>query len=138
LYKKWIINEIAPFFKDDGEEFIVFQKAPTFRISLPNNVAVGQLHCDADYNHPLGEINFWVPITEAFDTNAFYVESEPNKGDFHPFSKKLQFGDVLRFWGNQCKHYNEKNLTGNLIKNLIHLLFAIILIFLFYQLSNKD
>ena len=97
------------FKRDLGEDKIIYQKSPTFRISLPNNVAVGQKHCDADYNHPEGEINFWVPLTETFDSNGFYLESEPDKGDFHPFPRTLKPGDVLRFWGNKCKHYNEIN-----------------------------
>mmetsp|Transcript_81002 Transcript_81002/g.121768 ORF Transcript_81002/g.121768 Transcript_81002/m.121768 type:complete len:145 (+) Transcript_81002:54-488(+) len=100
-------------FKQDlGEDTIIYQKKPTFRISLPNNVAVGQKHCDADYNHPAGEINFWVPLTDSFASNGFYVESSPGKGDFHPFPKTLKPGDVFRFWGNQCQHYNEINTTG--------------------------
>lgn len=82
------------------------------RIHPPNNVAVGQMHCDADYNHPEGEINFWVPLTQSHDSSGFYVESEPQKGDFHPFSRTLVPGDILRFWGNKCRHYNEINVTG--------------------------
>lgn len=98
--------------KDFGESKIIYQRAPTFRVHPPNNLAVGQMHCDNDYNHPEGEINFWVPLTEAKETSGFYAESEPGKGDFHPFSQTLYPGDILRFWGNKCRHYNEINETG--------------------------
>jgi hypothetical protein len=128
-----------------------------FRVHLPNNVAVGSKHCDADYNHPPGEINFWVPLTKGttntkkpinynciyrfisghcesvekkrwfvsfrnetndliwFDVvwgnNGFWVESAPNKGDFHPIGN-LNYGDIFRFYGNKCQHYNNVNDTG--------------------------
>jgi hypothetical protein len=36
---------------------------PPSRVHLPNNVAVGAKHRDFDYNHPEGEINFWLPVT---------------------------------------------------------------------------
>lgn len=58
---------IAPMFADD---VVVYQKRPTFRVHLPNNTAVPSdvggspdkpgLHYDAQFNHPTGEINFWV------------------------------------------------------------------------------
>ena len=94
------------------ETSIVYQKRPTFRVCLPNNLAVGGRHCDADYNHPEEEINYWVPLTPAFGTNAFFTESDPGKGDFHPFPRTLDVGEILRFWGNKCEHYNELNTTG--------------------------
>ncbi len=37
MYEEMIRNYIAPMFKDD---VVVFQKRPTFRVHLPNNVAV--------------------------------------------------------------------------------------------------
>lgn len=69
-------EHIAPLFK--GEKRIIYQKKPTFRVHLPNNVgnayngtslvltslAVGKKHRDYDYFHPPGEINFWLPFTK--------------------------------------------------------------------------
>jgi len=91
---------------------VVFQKRPTFRVHLPNNVAVGAKHKDCDYHHADHEINFWVPLTKAWGNNAMFLESEPNKGDFHCI-KPMEFGEVFRFWGNQCYHYNNINDTGS-------------------------
>eukprot|EP01130_Rhizamoeba_saxonica_P016583 TRINITY_DN7691_c0_g1_i3.p1 TRINITY_DN7691_c0_g1~~TRINITY_DN7691_c0_g1_i3.p1 ORF type:complete len:230 (+),score=25.03 TRINITY_DN7691_c0_g1_i3:62-751(+) len=107
LYHQLIQEVIAPQFN----ESIVFQKYPSFRICLPNNRAVGQKHRDSDYGHPSYEINYWVPLTSAFGTNAFYTESEPNKGDFHSVGP-LEPGEIFRFYGNKCFHYNEINDTG--------------------------
>jgi len=81
-------------------------------VHLPNNVAVGQKHRDSDYHHAEHEINFWVPLTKVWDTNSLFLESEPNKGDFHSLHP-MQFGQIFRFWGNQCYHYNELNQTGH-------------------------
>jgi hypothetical protein len=91
LYEQLMREVIAPMFKDD---VVVYQKRPTFRVHLPNNVAVPSdvggdperpgLHCDAQFNHPPGEVNFWVPFTETDDYNTMWTESAPGKGDFHP------------------------------------------------------
>jgi hypothetical protein len=110
LYRKFVKEVIAQFFIDEKE--IVYQKRPTFRVHLPNNVAIGEKHCDADYNHPAGEINFWVPLTRVWGNNGFWVESSPGKGDFHPIGT-LKYGDIFRFYGNKCQHYNNANDTGS-------------------------
>lgn len=101
----------APQFRSYGEDKIVFQRRPTFRVCLPNNVAVGQKHRDFDYQHPEGEVNFWIPFTKVWESNGLYVESEPEKGDFHAIGP-LEFGDIFRFYGNKCWHFNRVNDTG--------------------------
>ena len=88
---------------------IVYQKYPTFRIQLPNNLSVGGWHKDADYNHPEGEINFKVAFTDAYNTSAMWTETEPGKGDFIPLNMKP--GEVVSFNGNQCIHGNKVNKT---------------------------
>lgn len=112
--KEWLLPQL------EEDEYIV-QKEPSFRIHIPNNTALGKrgdekdeekigFHCDGDYNHPRSEINYMITITGQNDTNSCYVESEPGKGDFHPIN--IQYGEVFRFYGNQCRHYNMKNNTG--------------------------
>lgn len=93
-----------------GEPRILYQAVPTFRIHLPGNVAVGQFHRDADYNHQQGETNFWLPVTEAFDTNSLWVESEPGRGDFS--AVRLGPGEVYVFDGVNLFHGNMVNRTG--------------------------
>ena len=117
LYEDMIKNYIAPMFKED---VIVYQKRPTFRVQLPNNTAVPSdlggdptrpgLHRDSDFNHPLGEINFWVPFTKTLPDNTVWTESEVDKGDFHPIL--TDNGNMLRFYGNQVMHYNHVNKCG--------------------------
>ena len=69
------------------------------------------MHCDGDYNHPPTEMNYMLSVTGQWDTNSCYTESEPNKGDFHPIVMK--YGEVCRFYGNRCRHYNMKNRTSH-------------------------
>ncbi len=61
------------------------------------------LHKDATFNHPLGEINFWVPFTKTEGDNTIWTESAVDAGDFHPVL--TDNGNMLRFYGNQvCVH----------------------------------
>ena len=117
VYNKFIFDNILPLFNED----IVIQKEPSFRINLPNNTALGKcitdtdseiigMHCDGDYNHPPEEINFMLTITGQEETNSCYIESQPNKGDFYPV--KIEKGQYMSFYGNKCRHYNKKNITG--------------------------
>jgi hypothetical protein len=117
VYDNFILSNILPLFN----ESIVVQKEPSFRINLPNNTALGKcttdtdseiigMHCDGDYNHPSEEINFMLTITGQEETNSCYIESQPNKGDFFPV--KMDRGDFMSFYGNKCRHYNKKNITG--------------------------
>ena len=117
LYDRFVKEVILPRYSDS--EFAV-QVDPSFRIHLPNNTALGVrendsddkigIHCDADYNHQIGEINFILPLTPMFDTNSVYTESEPGKEDYH--SINVPIGNVFCFYGNKCRHYNMKNTTG--------------------------
>lgn len=115
LYRDFVKNVVAPVFTDEDE--VVVQCKPTFRVHLPNNTAVPSdvggdperpgLHCDADYNHPTNEINFWLPVTDTNPKNTMWLETAPHKGDFRPAIVK--HGQVLQFWGAQCRHYNTFN-----------------------------
>ena len=70
---------------------IVYQRVPTFRIQLPNNVSVGEFHRDRDYFHDPGEINFWLPFTKAWGNNTVWIESAEGKEDFRPCN--LEYGE---------------------------------------------
>ncbi|MBT9310890.1 hypothetical protein [Leptothoe kymatousa] len=116
-YRDFVSTVIAPQFADDQ---LIVQAKPTFRIHLPNNTAIPSdtggdpsrpgLHCDADYNHPDVEFNFWVPFTQCLPDNTLHLESAPGKGDFRPML--LNNGQVLRFWGARCMHHNKINAQG--------------------------
>lgn len=101
-----VIKEVAV----EQQEDFLYQKFPTFRVHLPNNVAVGAFHRDADFGHPAGEMNFVIPLTDAFDSDSIWVESEEWKEDFTPMM--LVVGDLIEFNGNRLKHGNYVNKTG--------------------------
>ena len=108
MYKMFIKNEVASKIQAKGK--IIYQKWPTFRVHLPNNVAVGGWHTDGDYNHPKGEVNFIVAMTDMFESNSTIVESIPGKKDFRQL--ELSPGMYVRFNGNECTHGNLPNRTG--------------------------
>lgn len=131
LYRRFIKEYIIPLLPASEESYLV-QKEPSFRIHLPNNTALGikvedpsdemiGLHCDGDYNHPESEMNYILSLTGQHDTNSCYIETLPGAGDFHPI--KLAYGEIQRFYGNKCRHFNKKNLTG---KSRISLDFRVI------------
>ena len=73
---------------------------------FPNNKAVGEFHRDRDYNHPLDEINIWVPITSSKKTNTIWIESKFDKNDYKPMN--LDYGQFLIF-DSGLKHGNRIN-----------------------------
>lgn len=104
LYNAFVKDIFSTLFPN--EPFMVFQSYPSIRIQFMNSMCVPP-HKDSDHlsNHPLGEKNFLIPITEMKNTNSVFIESEPDKKDFK--SVNLSPGDVLWFNGNTCTHYNE-------------------------------
>jgi len=118
LYYKFVKEEIGKLFPD--ESYLVVQKDPCFRVSVPNNTALGiksddsntiiGLHCDSDYNHPPSEFNYILAITEMWDSNSVWIESSPNKGDFTSIT--LRWNEYLQFYGNKLRHHNVKNVSG--------------------------
>lgn len=105
LYSRFIIEVVAPMIPED----FLFQKFPTFRVHLYGNVAVGAFHTDSEFNHPEGEINFIIPLTNSGGTACPWVESEPGKGDYTPIP--LELGKLVRFNGNKLSHGNKVNGT---------------------------
>jgi hypothetical protein len=110
IYKNFV-NIIS---KDIFKEKLVYQKKPTLRVQFPGNKAVGGWHRDRDYNHPLEEINIWVPITDAYETNTIWLESSFDKGDYAPVN--MSFGEMLLFdsgltHGNKINQENKTRLS---------------------------
>ena len=102
-YEKFVKNEISA----RRKEKILFQRYPTFRVSLPNNVAVGGFHKDSDYNHDSKEINFFLPFTKAFDTNTIWFQSK--NGLYQPMNCKV--GEFVEWDGANTMHGNKTNTT---------------------------
>jgi len=109
LFKKFISEVILPYLDLDEALYQVF---PTFRVQLPNNVAVVIHHYDSDerHLHPKGEINFICALTDMFDTNTVWIEKKERWEDYVPLI--LKAGQCISFNGNTCTHYNKINKTG--------------------------
>ena len=110
-YEAFIKDEVQPLYNCE----IVYQAIPTFRICLPNNVAVGEYHKDKKYRDEewagkVKEHNFFLPFTDAFDTNTIWVESEEDKGDYAPMN--CNYGECIQWDGSNLTHGNELNITG--------------------------
>ena len=95
--------------KNVFKESLVYQSKPTLRVMFPNNKAVGDFHRDREYNHPLEEINIWVPITSSKNTNSIWIESKFDKSDYMPMN--LEYGEFLIF-DSGLKHGNKINLEN--------------------------
>lgn len=108
VYVDFVRAFIAPEFGIDFSN-LIFQRIPTFRIQLVNNVSVGEWHRDRDYNHGSSEINFWMPFTDTYDTNTVWMETEEGKEDIQPF--EVQYGEILCFRGADLLHGNHINQT---------------------------
>ena len=110
LYKKFILEVVKPLFPQ--EDKLIYQAFPSYRIQYPNNKAVTTVHTDSDENHqhPWGEINFIIPLTEMRDSSAPWVESFPGVGDHSPMEGRPQ--DLFIWDGNKCSHFNKANKTG--------------------------
>lgn len=106
LYDIFIKKVIIPIFN----ESLVYQKIPTFRIQIPNNLAVGEWHKDKHYNHNEKEVNVFLPFTDAFDTNTIWTESKEDLGDYKPIEAK--YGEFVIWNGCHLTHGNKINTTN--------------------------
>ena len=105
LYKKFIKEVVVPLYDDE----IIYQKFPTFRVHQPDNLAVFAFHKDRDYKHNPKEVNFYLPITEAFDTNTLWYEAQDGAKNFRPMNAK--YGELIRWDGANLEHGNKPNET---------------------------
>jgi len=108
FYKSYVLfiqNEIRPLF----DEKILYQKIPTFRTQVPNNLGVAEWHKDSDYNHAEEEWNIFLPLTKAYDTNTIWAESKPGKEDYTPMNAEV--GDYYFWQGSKLMHGNKTNDT---------------------------
>lgn len=90
-------------------EALVYQRLPTMRVHLPENLSVGEYHRDRDYYHPPEEINIWVPITQAEDTASIRIESAYGRGDHSPVNTRN--GQYVIF-DSALQHGNKVNVES--------------------------
>jgi len=108
LYRNFVSDYISNLEIFRGEQ-ILYQTYPSFRIHQPNNIAVGQFHKDSDFGHNTHEMNFWLPFTNAWDTNAVWIGDLDS--DDH-VCMEVDYGQVANFDGANSLHGNKDNLTG--------------------------
>lgn len=106
LYERFIKEVVSNQYQED----FLYQSFVTFRVHLPGNIAVGAFHNDAEFNHPKGEINYIIPLTNSNKTASVWVESEPGKKDFRDMV--LIIGGLIKFNGNELTHGNKTNETN--------------------------
>ena len=102
-YKKFLKDVILPHFNED----LLYQKIPTFRIQVPDNISVAEFHNDKSYSHSPDEVNIFLPITEAKETYTIWSESQENLGDYSPMN--AEYGEYYIWDGANHKHGNKIN-----------------------------
>lgn len=105
-YKEFIALTVRPM----SNEPLVYQRYPTLRYQIPNGLGVAAYHVDSEYNHPIEELNIWLPFTHARETRSIWIESEPGKKDYQP--QDVRYGEFIVFEGGKLSHGNEPNTTG--------------------------
>jgi hypothetical protein len=111
LYEQFILEVLKPIYNNKR---LVFQATPTFRLHFPMGTAVGMFHKDKDlrdysWHEKIKEDNFYLPFTDAYDSNTIWYETEEDKGDFTAMNCK--YGEAIRWDGTNLKHGNKTNLT---------------------------
>jgi len=86
-----------------------YQAFPCIRVMKPGEFSIGP-HCDMAYGHSIGNINFHIPLTPTFGTNALYTETHSGREDWHPLAAK-SCGLGYIFDGARCLHFSLENTT---------------------------
>ncbi len=99
--------------RNNGEQNISYryQAFPCIRVNRPGEFSIGP-HCDMAYGHSVGNINFHIPLTPTYGTNALYAESHPGREDWHPLKTK-SIGLGYSFDGARCLHFTLENSTAH-------------------------
>ena len=111
VYTDFLHDIIKPRF----EEEIVYQVIPTFRVHLPNNIAVGEFHKDKHYRNEdwankVKELNYFLPLTKAYGTNTIWAETQEDLGDF--VEMKSDYGECVEWSATKLTHGNKQNITS--------------------------
>ena len=125
LYDDFISKVVKNLF----DEEIIYQVTPTFRLQAIDNVSVFAFHKDTEYGHSDKTINFFLPITKCYDTNALWVESGSS---FEPM--ECDYGDLITFDAVNLLHGNKVNKTG---KSRISLDFRVMKMVDYYETSKQ-
>lgn len=72
LYYRFVREVIAPLFEAD----LYFQATPTIRFQFPYQAGFTwkpRIHTDIMLGHPPHEVNIWIPLTRAYETNSMMI-----------------------------------------------------------------
>ena len=106
---KGVLSEAGRTREGDKVKFYV-QRPPTLRIQPGPSPKYVRAHNDGEYGHQPGEVNFWMPLTDAARAMAtLWVEVEPG---FYQSMGSTK-GEVVRFHGTSKKHYVPSNPTNS-------------------------
>lgn len=86
------------------------QRFPSLRVQYPSNISVFEEHIDSDYNHPRGEINHFLAITDCNDTSSLWVEETLGWRDFKPLN--LSKGEYATLNTSVFEHGDRLNNSG--------------------------
>ena len=113
-YERLVVEVLAPRVAaamGGGCVRVVFQAFPCVRVHRPGEFSIGP-HCDAQYQAPEGNLNFYVPLSRAiWGTNSLFVESAPGREDWRPLM--LRHGEIATFDGLRCAHFTAENTTAH-------------------------
>ena len=118
VYEEFVRRVVGPHMnKVGGQGAVLYQFPPTVRVvegcgegegveSCRGRWKLGPMHCDFDYGHQPGEVNFWMVVKGGGIGATLWAESEAGKGDFGPVlaGKGGGVGEVRRFHGQSCRH----------------------------------
>jgi len=104
-----MFNQHSSTNQDSSKVCYRYQAFPSINVIRPGEFSDGP-HCDLEYGHSMGNINFHIPLTPTYGTNALYTESHPGREDWHPLKTK-SVGLGFCFDGARCLHFTLQNTT---------------------------
>ncbi|CAK9087402.1 unnamed protein product [Durusdinium trenchii] len=112
VYERLVQKVLVPWLKQQAElserTRFSYQFPPTLRLQPGNSEEFKRPHRDAEYGHQVGELNFWMPLTDySLTRSTLWVESEPGKGDYQPL--EMSYGEIAVFHGTLCRHHVPAN-----------------------------
>lgn len=112
MYVRFLKEHVKP---RHNNEKIIYQKIPTFRVHLPDNISVGEFHKDKNYRNTewaekVQEVNYFLPFTKAYGTNTVWAETKEDLGDFTEI--RANYGECVEWSATNLTHGNKVNRTS--------------------------
>ena len=93
-----------------------YQKIPCVRFGLPRMSWISKYHVDSDYNHPLGELNINLAITQSYGSCALLIEDSPSSNKYIPLEQS--YGSFTFINHLFCKHGTQTNTEDHTLISL--------------------